>query len=147
MDIKFYYKNRPQSIKRETVITSFAKAIAKVIDLPDTLEVCLYDLGLGIYGGIDMYHVNRIGINYELDYVAIPQVLTHELIHVNQKHQKHLEIRNNGYYYWMGIPYSNKKIEDITVLEYQNLPWELDVVQRQTKVLQMAMDILATKLL
>lgn len=147
MDIKFYYKNRPQSIKREVVISGFARAISNVIDLPDTLEVCLYDLGKNVYGGIDMFTVNRIGINYELDYESIPLILTHELIHVNQKHKKHLEIRNNGYYYWMGIPYSNKPLEELTFEEYQNLPWELDVVQRQTKVLQMAMDILAPKLL
>jgi hypothetical protein len=47
----------------------------------------------------------------------------------------------------MGIPYSNKPLEELTFEEYENLPWELDVTQRQTKVLQMAMSILAPKLL
>lgn len=147
MDIKYYYKNRPQKIKAEAIIDTFANAIGQVIELPDTIEVCIYDLGKNVYGGIDLFAVNRIGLNYDLDYESIPLILTHELIHVSQKHKKHLEIRQNKYYYWMGIPYSNTPLEELTFEEYQNLPWELDVVQRQTKVLQMAMNTLVPKLL
>jgi len=147
VDIRYFYKNKPQKIKAEAIIDSFANAIGEVIELPNTIEICLYDLGKNVYGGIDMYAVNRIGLNYDLDYESIPLILTHELIHVNQKHKKHLEVRRNGYYYWMGIPHSNKPLDQLTFEEYQNLPWEVDVIQRQTKVLQMAMEILAKKVL
>ena len=147
MDIRYFYKNKPQKIKAEAIIDSFANAIGEVIELPNAIEICLYDLGKNVYGGIDLYAVNRIGLNYDLDYESIPIILTHELIHVNQKHRRHLELRKNGYYYWMGIPYSNKPLEELTFEEYQNLPWEVDVIQRQTKVLQMAMEILAKKVL
>ena len=54
MDINFFYKNNQHSYKHEIIIISFATAVSKVIDLPESLEVCLYDLGENVYGGIDM---------------------------------------------------------------------------------------------
>ena len=144
MEIKYYYKDNHHSYKHETIITYFSNAICQVIDLPPTLEVCLYDLGPEVYGGIDMYRVNRIGINYDLSFEEIPKILVHELIHVNQKHTNLLEYRSNRYYYWRGIPYTNKTPEQLTREEYDNLPWEIDVRERQTKVLQKVLELLNT---
>lgn len=147
MDIRYFYKNNQHSYKHESIITYFSNAIAQVIELPPTLEVCLYDLGPEVYGGIDMYMINRIGLNYDLSFEDLPKILTHELIHVHQKHTKLLEFRINRHYYWRGIPYTNKTPEQLTHEEYQNLPWEIDVKERQSKVLQMALDLLSKDVL
>lgn len=145
MDIKFFYKNNQHSYKHEIIITSFADAIAKVIQLPPSIEVCLYELGPNVYGGIDRFNMGRFGINYSLSYQDIPKILVHELIHVNQKFTGTLEIRSNGVYYWHGIPYTKVLPEDMSYEDYQNLPWELDVQHRQSKVLQDAMKLLLPK--
>ena len=145
MEIKYYYKDNHHSYKHETIITYFSNAICQVIDLPPTLEVCLYDLGPEVYGGIDMYRVNRIGINYDLSFEEIPKILVHELIHVNQKHSGILKITNNGSCYWHGVYYTNKKPEDMTYEEYNSLPWEIDVQNRETKVLHSALELFVSK--
>lgn len=143
MDIKFFYKNNQHSYKHEFIVTRFANAIKQVIELPDSLEVCLYPLADNVYGGIDRMSVNRIGLNYSLDFESIPKILTHELIHVSQKHLGHLLIKPNGMCYWHGIYYTKKLPEEMTYEEYHNLPWEMDAYNRQSKVLQKALEILA----
>ena len=143
MDITFFYKNNNYSHKHEVIITSFSNAISKVIDLPDKLEVCLYPLENNVYGGIDRIRVNRIGINYSIPLIVLPKVLTHELIHVNQKHTGLLRISNNGMCYWRGIPYTNKLPENMEYSEYQNLPWELDVTHRQQDVFHKALALVS----
>jgi hypothetical protein len=136
MEVKFFYQNKPRTPEKELLIKNFANLLATVLELPPSIEVCLYDLGGRVYGGIDTHVLNRLGINYNLDVNAIPLILTHELIHVSQKHTKLLEIKRNGHFYWKGIPYTNKLPEELTQTEYENLPWEIDVQNRQTKVLQ-----------
>lgn len=145
MDITFYYKNNQHSYKREIIISRLSDAISSIIELPTSLEVCIYPLGKDVYGGIDKYHVNRIALNYDLDYVVIPKILTHELIHVSQKHTKLLEIKNNGHYYWRGIPYTKVLPEEMSYQEYRNLPWEVDVQNRETQVLQSALELALSK--
>ena len=142
MDLKFFYQNNQHSYKHEVVITSFTTAVAKVIELPDTIEICLYPLEENVYGGIDRNRINRIGINYNLSFDATPYILVHELIHVNQKHLGYLKISPNGMCHWHGIPYTKKLPEDMTFEEYTNLPWEMDVQHRQKKVLQQALEML-----
>jgi hypothetical protein len=142
VDLKFFYQNNQHSYKHEVVITSFTTAVAKVIELPDTIEICLYPLEENVYGGIDRNRINRIGINYNLSFDATPYILVHELIHVNQKHLGYLKISPNGMCHWHGIPYTKKLPEDMTFEEYTNLPWEMDVQHRQKKVLQQALEML-----
>ena len=139
MDIKFFYQNNQRSYKHEAIVTSFANLLSQLIELPDYLEVCLYPLEENVYGGIDVNRVNRIGLNIKLPYMDIPKVLTHELIHVNQKHIGLLKIDARGMCYWRGIPYTNKDPDDMTYEEYTNLPWELDVQQRQSRLLSEAL--------
>lgn len=145
MDIKFFYKNNKPCARREAIISRLANAIYEIISLPDTIEVCIYPLGKNVYGGIDKYYVNRIALNFDLDYNSIPTILTHELIHVSQKHTKLLEIKKNGHYYWRGIPYTKVLPEEMSYEEYRNLPWEVDVQIRETKVLQSALELAVSK--
>lgn len=145
MDIQFFYKNNKPCARREDIILRLANSISEIIDLPDRIEVCIYPLGKNVYGGIDKYCINRLALNLDLDYNSIPLILTHELIHVSQKYTKILEIKNNGHYYWYGIPYTKVLPEEMSYEEYRNLPWELDVQRRETKVLQMALELAVSK--
>lgn len=139
MDIRFFYQNNNHSYKQEVVITSYANAISRIIELPPLLEVCLYDLGESVYGGIDLIRMNRIGINYNLPYDVIPKILTHELIHVHQKFKGTLKITPGNKCYWHGIFITSKSIDDMTHEEYMNLPWEIDAYHRQQSILSEAL--------
>ena len=146
MKVKFYYKNNNYEKDNEVALTSLAIAVSQIIELPDRVEVCLYPLEDNVYGGIDINRVNRIGLNINLSIESQLKILVHELIHVSQKHLGMLKIKPNGMCYWHGIPYTKKPPEEMTHEEYMNLPWELDVQHRQSKVLQQALDILTTKI-
>jgi hypothetical protein len=145
VDIRYFYQNNQHSYKHETIINSFAKIASTIIDLPPILEVCLYDLGKNVYGGIDMIHINRIGINYDVPFDMMPKVLLHELIHVNQKHTGILRIARNGTCYWHGIAVTNKSPSDMTYEEYQSLPWEVDVENRLPELLKSVVKCLPTR--
>jgi len=142
MNVVFHYsRGRPRK-DCEFMITSLSKAIAKVIELPEIVEVCLYPLANNVYGGIDRVKVNRIGLNYSLMLEDMPAILTHELIHVHQKHKGILRIDHKNNCYWHGILQTNKLPEEMTYEEYNNLPWEVDVRNKQTEVFKKALALL-----
>ena len=66
MNVEFFYKDYKNYKEHEVIITSFAILVSKVIALPPIIDVCLYDLGENVYGGLDRYRINKIAINYEL---------------------------------------------------------------------------------
>lgn len=139
MDIRFFYQNNQRCHKREVIITSFTKLVASVIDLPEIVEVCLYPMEKNVYGGIDMIRVNRIGINIEIPLESIPKILTHELIHVSQKHTGILKINRAGMCYWHGTAYTKQSPKDMSYQEYLELPWEVDVQNRLDAVFKEAL--------
>jgi hypothetical protein len=143
VDVRYFYQNNQHSYKHEALITSLTKAISQVIELPELIEVCLYDLGENVYGGIDMYRVNRIGINYDVPFDIVPKILAHELIHVHQKHKGTLRIARDGTCFWHGIPITKKLPDDMTYDEYSNLPWEMDVKHKQSSVLSESLKYLS----
>ena len=138
MNIRFFYKNTRIDKNREVIITSFANLVAQIIELPNDLDVCLYPFKENIHGGIDAHRVNRIAINANLPYDSIPEILTHELIHVNQKFLGTLKIVNKTCY-WRTIPYTNTMPEDMPYEEYLQLPWERDVQERLESVVTQAL--------
>jgi len=142
MNIVFYYDKCKPKKEYEIIISSFADAVAKVIELPPTVEVCLYPLAPNMHGGIDRVRINRIGINYNLLMQDLPLILTHELIHVHQKHKGILKIDSKNNCYWHGIYQTNKLPEQMTYEEYENLPWEVDVRNKQTEVFKNALAVL-----
>ena len=142
--VKFYYKNCQKNHLIETVINSIVDSVSSLIELPNLLEICLYDLPTEVYGGIDKNIYYRIGLNNTLQPHEIPTILVHELIHVNQRHTKLLEIRN-GIYYWRGIPYYNDAPDKIDYNEYKSCPWEIDVDNRVNKLLTEALELANVK--
>ena len=137
--VKFFYKDSNRDLQKEAVITAFTTLACQIIPLPDIVEVCIYKLPNNVYGGVDK-KVNRLVINSNLLLEDTTKILAHELIHVSQKHEGTLRITGSGVCYWRTIPYSNILPEDMPYDEYMNLPWEVDVQNRQedliTKVLQ-----------
>jgi len=144
VNINYFYQGKNQSIEFEAIINNLVPAIAKIIDLPSIIDVCIYDLGKSVYGGIDLIYPNRLGINYNLPYDTVPIILTHELIHVHQKYTKQLKITRKKEFYWHGVLITNKDIESISYEEYINLPWELDAYNKQQKILSQALLSLKT---
>lgn len=140
MKVTYLYQTGKRNYQQEAIIDKFATAISEIIELPPVVEVCLYNLGESVYGGIDMYRINRIGINCTLPLDAIPKILAHELIHVHQKHKGYLKIKRDGSSYWHGNLITKKLPEDMEYEEYSNLPWELDVTHRQMSVLSEAIN-------
>lgn len=144
MNVKYFYQNGNHSWRHESIITPLTVAISKVIELPEIIEVCLYDLGKSVYGGIDMIYHNRLGLSYNLPYDSVPIILSHELIHIHQKHTGILRITRKGEYYWHGVLHTKKLKEDLPYEEYMQLPWEHDAYTKQHKVLSQALSFLAT---
>lgn len=92
-----------------------------------------------IYGGIDIVHANRFGINSSLPESNIPATVVHELIHVEQKHRGLLKIQRNGVYFWYNIPYK-VDLDTMTYEQYRSQPWEHDVEVRLPALLKMLSD-------
>lgn len=145
MDVRFFYQDNKQRPHHEAIVRGFAKAVAQVIELPPLIEVCLYDLGHNVYGGIDMYRINRVGINLTVPLEQLPKILTHELIHVHQKHKGTLKINRDGSSYWHGILTTKTMPENMPYEEYENLPWELDVKHRLDQVFSDALKLVDKK--
>lgn len=139
MILKFHYQKTNPCKAREFIINSLASAISELIELPETLEICLYNLNKNTFGGIDKYVHTRIGINYNLDLIDIPRILTHELLHAHQMHTKQLCIKND-IFYWQGIPYHNVNNEE-SYQNYKSYPWEIDVDTRVDKLLTDAIEL------
>jgi hypothetical protein len=108
LKVKYFYQNNKSKV-HEVMIDSLATALSELIELPDTIEVCLYKLDENVYGGIDKYTPNRLGLNSNLTLEDIPKILVHE-------------------------PYHNTETE-ISYEEYRNTPWEVDVQNRVDKLL------------
>jgi len=142
MEVKFFYQGRNQrKPEHEVIVTEFAKLVGKVIELPDIIEVCLYPLKENVYGGIDILKTNRLGLNINLPLDSVPKVLTHELIHVSQKHKGALRIDRTGRCYWYNIPYNKQNPEEMNYEEYLDLPWERDVHDRLDMVFSQALQL------
>lgn len=72
-------------------------------------------------------------INHEITLKELIYPLTHELIHLDQIFNGNLQASRHGSFLWNGkvYPLSN----DMTYEEYQNLPWEQDVLDRQSSLI------------
>lgn len=144
MKVEFFYQNNQHSYKKEIVISALCNAISTFLDLPEKIEVCLYPLK-NAYGGIDIVHPNRIGIDFALTYEELPIILSHELIHVHQRKTGKLKITPDGKYFWNKVYYTNLLPDQLTFAEYKKLPWEAEAYDNQKEVLLKAMEILSAK--
>lgn len=143
-NIHFIYQGDDYCAKRETVCKIICDYISTVLPLPDNIEIVFAKLGESEYGTtiVDKRFPNRLSINTKLTYIEVPHVLVHELIHLHQIKTGILSNTSDGKYIW------NKRIfsvpKDYSYKQYSELPWELDVKNKEPKLLSKVLEILNT---
>jgi hypothetical protein len=131
--IWFSYPGDDQAEWREIVCRTLTEAVSTVLPLPKEIVIRVANLGAGTYGSaaLEFRFRNRISVSTLLSAEEIPEVIVHELIHLNQIHTGMLRSSRVGTYYW------NDRLIEAT--PYEQLPWEVDVAARQQQVLQEAL--------
>ena len=130
--VRFIYEGSDYNKEREIVATKVCDFLRTQLDLPETIEVKFAVLDESLYGTthINSRFKNRININNSLTFNDIPQVLVHELIHLEQVKSGRLSGSSDGNYYW-----DNKYYDLSYYPNYDELPWEKDVAERQQSLL------------
>lgn len=130
--VRFIYEGDDYEIKREIVSTKVCEFLRNHLDLPDEIQIVFAKLPPSDYGTtiVNPRFKNRIKINNILTYKEIPQVLVHELIHLQQIKLGQLSNTSNGLFIW------NKRAYNILEsTDYDSLPWEQDVANIQHSLL------------
>lgn len=147
MKVLFIYQSDDKSIQREIVATKLCEAVSQIIELPDIIEIEFSNLSQSVYGEtiINPRFKNRIRINNTLNAKEIIPAIVHELIHLNQTHTGLLSMTRDGRYIWKNKIYTSPAVKELSFNEHSQLPWEIDVAQRQQKVLNEAIQSALTK--
>lgn len=138
--IKFIYNAGTENKDREKVVNAVIEKCRQKFSLPDNIEVEFRKLEPSVHAEtlIEFRFKNRIRLNASLNYVDVIKPLIHELLHLNQTYTNKLSGRRDGAYIWLGQAY--KVNEDISYRQYRNLPWEKDVTDRETIILDEILD-------
>ena len=106
--------------------------------LPDNIEIQFEQMGPSVYGMtmLDPRFPNRIRINQDLSLEEYLLPLTHELLHLHQTFTNRLQSRPGGRILWDKTVFKVNMLE-MSYSEYQQLPWELDVAEKQQKLLKL----------
>lgn len=138
MKLTFIYKG---SVKPPDIYEKFTDKVIKIVKtlyvLPDHIEIQFENMGDSIYGMtmLDPRFPNRIRLNQDLSLEEYLLPLTHELIHLHQTYTNRLQSRHGGRIMWDKTLFKVNMLE-ISYSEYQQLPWELDVIEKQTLLLK-----------
>jgi hypothetical protein len=138
MKLTFIYKG---SVKPPDIYEKFTDKVIKIVKnlyvLPDNIEIQFENMGDSIYGMtmLDPRFPNRICLNQDLSLEEYLLPLTHELIHLHQTYTNRLQSRHGGRIMWDKTLFKVNMLE-ISYSEYQQLPWELDVIEKQTLLLK-----------
>lgn len=137
MNIKFIYQSDDKNIEREETCIKVCEYVSTILDIPNNIEIVFAIMHESLYGNtmVNPRFKNRININNQLTTDNMPQVLVHELLHLNQIKTGKLGVTSNGRYIWNGC--------QITVdpnINYDTLPWEKDVVSKQTPILNKTLE-------
>ena len=105
--------------------------------LPAKVEIQFENMGPNVYGMtmLDPRFPNRIRLNQSLSLEEIVIPLTHELIHLHQMYTNRLRYSTGGRIFWDKTVYKVDMLK-MSYDEYQQLPWERDVIEKQEKLLK-----------
>lgn len=144
MKLRFIYEHGLYDLEREQVIAAICYFLSTQIQLPKELQIKFSNLGKKAYGSIslDYRFKNRISIHSDLKANEVPQVIVHELLHVQQVELGLLSVNRLGDYLWKNQIFSVKNMENLTNEQYLQLPWELDVANKQQKMLELVTEFL-----
>jgi len=123
--------------KKEKVIQQVFNKAKQFLKLPNAIEVEFSNLQDSVYAEtlVNSRFKNRIRLNYNISHIEIIKPALHELIHLEQIYTGKLSSSGNGVYLWEGQHYYHKDLENLSYVDYSNLPWEADVNERLDKLL------------
>jgi hypothetical protein len=139
MKLIFIYKG---SVKPPDIYEKFTEKVIKLVKtlyvLPDNIEIQFENMGDSVYGMtmLDPRFPNRIRLNQDLSLEEYLLPLTHELIHLHQMFTNRLQSRQGGRIMWDKTLFKVNMLE-MSYDEYQELPWELDVIEKQGVLLKL----------
>lgn len=135
--IRYIYTATEPNPKLEKVVSNAVNIIAQKLKLPSSFEIEVVELKDSTYAETLLHpRFNRIKINSKLDTKELIVPLIHELIHLHQIYVKDLQVKRQGLIFWKGKLYDVKDTSKLSYEEYQNLPWEYDVVEKQKNLLE-----------
>lgn len=122
---------------KEKIIRKVCNILLNKLKLPTKVTIVLKKLEPSVYAETNLQHSNqyKIVINSDLPIRNTIEPLVHELIHLNQIYTGKL-VGKKDCYIWQGIEYKSQNGSSETYVDYQNMPWELDVRQRLPKLLE-----------
>jgi hypothetical protein len=139
MFIVLKFIDEKHNTAKEKVINNVINLLKDNLLLPKSLTVEFRKLSPHFYAETNLSLSNNrtIILNCMLTEKEIITPLIHELIHIDQIENKKLMVYKNGDVYWLGKRYSVEYIKRCTYAEYQNLPWENEVLARQQNLLKL----------
>lgn len=134
--IQFIYIGDAYDSSRESVVENVFNIVKTLMDMPAKIEVEFRALSPSIYEEtlLDRRFKNRIRLHEELTPKEVIVPLIHELVHLNQIHTGQLSGRRDGSFMWKGQVYRVPEMPSIEA--WSNFPWEIDVIERQDKLLE-----------
>lgn len=140
--ITFIYTYGKIDRPREKVCFNVFNKLRSILDLPTTLEIEFSNLTDSVYAQtiLDYRFKNRIRINSALTAKETIVPLVHELIHIHQIHIGKLAVYRNGMIFWEGNTYNINNMDVMDYKSYLQLPWEVDVANKEKNILAYILD-------
>jgi len=129
--IKFIYAGDAYDKGRELILDKIFNIASEYINLPQYIEVEFRKLNPAIYGEtlLERRFKNRIRLHEELNAKECIVPFVHELIHLNQIHERRLMGLRENIFLWEG------KTVVSTIDNWHNQPWEIEVLEKQEDLL------------
>jgi hypothetical protein len=141
--VKFIYSHE-QNIVRDKVVSNVIRICYSYLQLPNDVIVEYKKLDHNVYAEtiVSSNVKNKIILNEMLTERDVIKPVIHELIHMEQMHTGTLSVYRSGDIYWQGRPYFTTDQKSIDYHDYTQLPWEEDVLLRESKLLKQVLESL-----
>lgn len=141
--VRFIYEGNDYDSRKEIVAKKICDFLRNHLDLPEEIQIVFAKLHESEYGAtiLNPRFKNRFKINSTLTYTEIIPVLVHELIHLQQIKTGQLNSTSNGRIIW-----NNRQYNLLEHTDYDNLPWEQDVANKQQPLLRLVSEHFRIKL-
>jgi len=141
-NIRYKFIDNPVNQDKVKILEKVFSILPQYLTLPKEIIVELRNMGPFRYGEtrLDPRYKKTIVLNDSLVTKEIIIPFIHELIHIDQIENKKLDMYKNGDIYWEGKKYTSDFVKRCTYKEYLDLPWELEVTQKQKKLLEIVLE-------
>ena len=141
--VRFIYSGDNYNIDREKVIENICRIVSTLIQLPKELHIEFKNLPKSVQAEACVQHQfkNRIRLNETVTPKEVIKPLIHELIHINQLETGVLSCTRDGFYIWKNKLYNNYDPNTMEISDYEKLPWEQDVANKQHILLEKVLEI------